>query len=160
MTSTTIDKCSICLKNFNSLQTYTLQCGHCFHTECQILWFRNGHSTCPTCRNTDNNGNLPRCFRRTNQTAFQIMSHRARRKDAPIPLKRAYEKYKKSLEKQKDITKKMKELRDSVGKYSTIQKQILSLKRKKWTAWRTSRRLHREISNLCEIITVFSTNQH
>jgi hypothetical protein len=88
------------------------------------------------------------------------MSHRARRKDAPIPLKRAYEKYKKSLEKQKDITKKMKELRDSVGKYSTIQKQILSLRRKKWTAWRTSRRLHREISNLCEIITVFSTNQH
>lgn len=37
MTSTTIDKCSICLENLNSQQTYTLQCGHCFHTECQIL---------------------------------------------------------------------------------------------------------------------------
>lgn len=160
MTSTTIDKCSICLEILNLQQTYTLQCGHCFHTECQIKWFRNGNSTCPTCRSSDNIGNLPRGIRRNNQTAFQIMSHRARRKDAPIPLKRAYEKYKKSLETQKDIVKKMKELRDSVGKYSTIQKQILSLRRKKWTALRTSRRLHREISNLCEIITVFSADQH
>ena len=160
MTTSLVDKCAICLENLNSQQTYTLQCGHCFHTECQILWFRNGNSTCPTCRSTENIGSLPQCFQRSNQTAFQIMSHRARRKDAPIPLKRAYEKYRKSLETQKDITKKMKELRDSDGKYSTIQKQLLCLRRKKWNTWRTSRRLHREISNLCEIITVFSGEHH
>lgn len=159
MPSTSIDTCSICLENLDSKQTYTLQCGHCFHTECQIQWFRNGHSTCPTCRSTDNNDSIPRGIRRSNQTAFQIMSHRARRKDAPIPLKRAYEKYRKSLETQKDIKKKMKELKDSVGKYSTIHKQMIYLRRKKWTVWRTSIRLHREISNLCEIITVYS-NEH
>ena len=151
------DICAICLDTLSSKQTFSLQCGHNFHTECQIMWFRNGRSTCPTCRSSHDNDTINHRIRRNNQTAFQIMSNRARRKDAPIPLKRAYEKYRKSLETQKDIKNKMRELTNSVGRYSDIKKQIRLLNKKKCKSWITSRRLYREISELCEIITVFSS---
>jgi DNA repair exonuclease SbcCD ATPase subunit len=150
------DKCAICLEDLSSQQTYTLQCGHCFHTKCQIIWFRNGHSTCPTCRNSHNDDSLPRRLR-INQTAFQIMSHRARKKDAPIPLKRAYEKYKEKNNQLKIIKNELKELKNSVGKYSDIQKNITLLQTKYRKTFWAIRRLHREISELCEIVTVFSS---
>jgi len=153
------NKCAICLENLNTKPNHTLPCGHCYHTECQITWFRNGNNSCPTCRSTNNVGTIPRNTLRRNQTAFQIMSQRARKKDAPLPLKRAYEKYRKAKETEKNITKEMKELKNSVGKYSDIDKQVKHLRRKKWTTWRISCRLHREISNLCEIITVFTNER-
>jgi len=148
-------KCAICLEDLDNQQTHKLPCGHTFHTTCQIIWFRNGNVTCPTCRSSNNIGSMPRNRLRRNQTAFQIMSQRARRNDAPLPLKRAYEKYKKAKDSETSLTKEITTLRNNTGKYSDIDKQIKALRRKKWSAWRIKLRLHREISNLCEVITVF-----
>ena len=40
--------CAICQEKCNS--EYKLECGHEFHTECLMSWFRSGQSTCPCCR--------------------------------------------------------------------------------------------------------------
>ena len=46
--------CPICLEDFGNgkkrKQTYTLPCGHKFHTECIVHAFRMSSSKCPVCR--------------------------------------------------------------------------------------------------------------
>ena len=45
------DMCSICWCNLNDQQIHKLECGHKFHTECIIKWFRYGtNKDCPYCR--------------------------------------------------------------------------------------------------------------
>ena len=49
--------CVICCtdEDFENENTSTtLECGHTFHTECIINWFRIGNSNCPICRNDPN----------------------------------------------------------------------------------------------------------
>ena len=42
--------CAICAKSMDNEETYTLtECGHTFHTECIINWFRNCNIVCPFC---------------------------------------------------------------------------------------------------------------
>lgn len=53
-------KCSICLepvRSLNSAQTKKLKCGHAFHMECILNWFKNAEA-CPTCRNSQHNDPL------------------------------------------------------------------------------------------------------
>tara|TARA_X000000950_G_scaffold285905_1_gene393161 strand:+ start:534 stop:1046 length:513 start_codon:yes stop_codon:yes gene_type:complete len=55
--STDDNICCICHESLNNnnnesekKNVYKLpECSHCYHTECIITWFRNGHSTCPLC---------------------------------------------------------------------------------------------------------------
>lgn len=146
-----MDTCVICLELLNTKPSYKLPCLHEFHTECQIEWFRRGNANCPTCRSNENTMGIRHC---KNQTAFQIMCQRARRNDAPVALKRAYEKYKKAQSREKEITKEITECRQKVGKFSDIDKELNILLRKRWNATTRARTLHREISSLCEILTV------
>ena len=52
--------CTICLENLNddnsNKPVYTLDdCGHSFHTDCIMSWFRSGKKTCPLCLNEGSN---------------------------------------------------------------------------------------------------------
>ena len=45
------DICAICHDNLSS-NIYTLpECGHNFHINCIMHWFRSNHKTCPLCNN-------------------------------------------------------------------------------------------------------------
>jgi hypothetical protein len=44
------EECAICYNKLDEGSAYKLECGHCFHTQCAITWFRSGHETCPLCR--------------------------------------------------------------------------------------------------------------
>lgn len=44
-------KCPICYCNCFFKST-TLSCGHVYHTECILSWFRSKKNTCPYCRDT------------------------------------------------------------------------------------------------------------
>lgn len=156
-----MDNCAICLEALETKQTHTLDCDHCFHTECQIEWFRRGQTTCPTCRSGDNTSNSKLAH---NRTAFQIMSNRARRADAPPELKRAYNSYRKYLTVLQQCVKdtnafKKKRVGDFANSDDTfvdLQKQYSLIRRKHWrTRWKVHR-LKREISCLCEVVTIFS----
>ena len=47
--------CVICLSeiDINKKNNYKLTCGHTFHTECIIDWFRSSNGHCPCCFNND-----------------------------------------------------------------------------------------------------------
>ena len=48
------ETCSICLGKIRGNE-YELRCGHKFHNECIISWFRQKKDTCPCCRDTGMN---------------------------------------------------------------------------------------------------------
>lgn len=151
--------CAICLDHLDNKQTFTLPCGHTFHTECQINWFLNGQKTCPNCRSCKTLGDLPVSKYSKNITAFQIMSYRARRKDAKPELKMIYKKYKVIQKNIKEYNLKIKALLKSTGKYCDIRNNIRKLKIKLWNYKNKNRKriIYRDLSNLCEIISVYST---
>ena len=53
MTNETQEACGICLADLNDCPAHKLECGHCFHTQCIIQWFRVSNvGECPQCRAT------------------------------------------------------------------------------------------------------------
>jgi hypothetical protein len=46
------EECMICKEELSCYPCYTLpECGHIYHTNCLVSWFRNGDSRCPYCGN-------------------------------------------------------------------------------------------------------------
>ena len=43
------EMCAVCLSNINENEGYKLECGHIFHTDCIVKWFRNSNGNCPCC---------------------------------------------------------------------------------------------------------------
>ena len=41
--------CAVYLSNINEKDNYKLECGHKFHTNCIVKWFRNSNGNCPCC---------------------------------------------------------------------------------------------------------------
>ena len=41
--------CAVCLSTINEKGSYKLECGHVFHTNCIVQWFRNSNGNCPCC---------------------------------------------------------------------------------------------------------------
>ena len=41
--------CAVCLSTINEKESYKLECGHVFHTNCIVQWFRNSNGNCPCC---------------------------------------------------------------------------------------------------------------
>ena len=48
------DACSICNDDLATRIAHALPCGHAFHVQCIIDWFRRGRSDCPLCRDDPN----------------------------------------------------------------------------------------------------------
>jgi len=76
-------RCTICLECRASRPTCTLRCGHTFHTNCAIDWFRSGNDGCPLCRS----GDYRRMDPATVHTRAKFLRAHARRKNAPETLK-------------------------------------------------------------------------
>lgn len=45
-----MENCPICIEPLNEGSPTVLSCGHTFHAECAVQWFRYNHSECPMCR--------------------------------------------------------------------------------------------------------------
>ena len=41
--------CAICISTITEKDKYELECGHRFHTNCIVEWFRNSNGNCPCC---------------------------------------------------------------------------------------------------------------
>ena len=48
------DVCPICLDKLEGKPTYKIQCGHTFHTDCIMKWFRSSSGNCPCCLDNPN----------------------------------------------------------------------------------------------------------
>lgn len=121
MTDDAAGECAICHES-RLTNVYTIpECGHSFHTNCIMTWFRVNH-TCPLCKDTGVNATMfsPR------ETRFyyrRAMSW-SRKRDAPAHLRADAAKVKDLKEKIKLHRKQYRTLKSSKGEYKVINKEI------------------------------------
>lgn len=65
---TDFDKCVICHENLIDNIYELPECGHKFHTNCIMHWFRTDHNTCPLCQN--NGINYQFAFKEANSASY------------------------------------------------------------------------------------------
>lgn len=108
--------CSICLDDLTKGSVFKLkECGHEFHTECIINWFRSS-SSCPTCRGEQSQEYQKIGF--TIKERLPIIKKIAKRKNAPKDLKKLIENLNKA-------SKKNKLLKKELIKYKLENKNII-----------------------------------
>ena len=87
--------CQICLENNNNDPFYTLpECGHSFHTNCIVQWFRSGYNNCPYCNNKgicDEELKDSHWYSISPQK-LKLFYNYSRRIDSPVELKKLFEK--------------------------------------------------------------------
>jgi hypothetical protein len=121
-----MSNCSICC---NTAQNtfHELPCGHAFHADCIIQWFRSGGPSCPLCRNEDAHDLNPFTVRQRAIYLRQV----SRAKDAPQNLKKIVNRLKKAEEKVKE---KRKVLVDFKKLHKKKLKTLSRLRSNKWRA--------------------------
>ncbi len=140
--------CCICHENLD--EKYTLpECGHKYHTNCIITWFRMGKNNCPLCNNKginslqqiDSNTNWSQ--RRTAYENYKKLRVISRKKDAPKNLKLSVNRLKKIEEKHKVIVQDLKKFKidkhiEMTGK--EVVDRFNKLRRKRWSLrWKIRR---------------------
>lgn len=108
--------CQICLEE-NNEPFYTLpECGHSFHTNCIVHWFRSGYNNCPYCNNKgigykelEDNKHY---WYYVNPQKLKLLYNFSRRKDSPPELKKLFEKKQTINTKIKDIKQEQKIFRN------------------------------------------------
>ena len=79
------ERCSICLADIETTDRYKLECGHHFHTQCIVQWFRScDEGPCPNCRAQEPH---QLTFGDAQKRAMYLRKY-ARRQNAPHDLKK------------------------------------------------------------------------
>lgn len=138
------DICSICYDELNNEST-TIECGHKYHTNCIIKWFRTGNHKCPLCNDTTIDTSNIKYF--TKITTIKEIQKLGRKKNCPINLKKLLNKIKKIKEQQKN---KNTQIRDFKKKYKEELKHFSKLKIQTWKFSRQIRELESKL--LAQII--------
>lgn len=115
-------QCAICQENIQS-SCHTLECGHKYHVDCIISWFRSGKKACPICRNEG-------CS--IENVNFAYIKNMITMQSCPPHLKDAYAEYKK-------ISRKLSKLEYRLKGYKKEHRRncifhIKRIKRKKQRA--------------------------
>ena len=137
------DICAICRDDISGFPTSSLpECGHTFHSECLITWFRsprdwyfsgkNCTGTCPLCRHTPS-----RIFsHQTLAGRVSLLRRLARKKNIHPTLKKTYirlrqveKTYKQSVKNFKNFSKENSEI---LSKLRKLRRETGSTRRKVW----------------------------
>ena len=130
--------CPICLSNMNEGDNiYKIECGHTFHIECIMKWFRSSKGQCPCCldnpftqKHTTTNlyiGTWNRLYVTERCSALRRYS---KKKESPDKLKEKFTKLKikenelKDLRNQKSGITKSNEYRNLIKKRQNIDKKL------------------------------------
>ena len=110
--------CAICQESLEYGHTHKLECGHEFHANCIVSWFRSGPKSCPICRD-ESNSNV------TNNMNY--LKRLTKMRSCPAFIKDALVDY-------DQIKKEIKELKHEVdlkvNSEGIIKDNVKSLKRK------------------------------
>jgi len=147
------DICTICHDTIQPtthgvLATYKLpECGHTFHTECAVNWFRQS-PRCPMCNDTGASHDPVFAPYLIVKSAYAGASTLARKKTASLELKRQYEKISKLNAAMKTLTATKTKIMGETGVYREIKKRYSATQRKLWS---TGRKLWREKKTLIQM---------
>jgi len=137
-------------KNINEEQCIMLpECGHCFHTNCIIAWFRTAQSNgkCPLCSSYGiNNKKTHESY--NNRAAFNLIERNIKRNEIPDWLKKEYEKYLLIKGKYNTISEQITNFNDLNQDITYIEgnKLLGILRRKKWDFWQKLHKKEKEIA--------------
>jgi len=137
-----MSNCSICCDTSQNT-FHELPCGHSFHGDCIIQWFRSGGPSCPLCRNEDGVANL-NPFTARQRAVYLRRASRAR--DAPKTLKTMVNALKKAEE---NLKKKRKEFTEFKKLHREKRKKEQRLRSNKWRA-------ERKVRTLCMRLGMYS----
>ena len=139
-------QCVICTESCEEHEnTFTLECGHQFHTGCIVSWFRTEGSSgsCPLCRQGGGTS--------LNSLGFQdalsrctFLRRRARSRNAPHTLKRAVDGIRRAEEQVARATTEYSAFRKRPDVKLVLKRQR-ELRNKKWTKWRLMTKRKREL---------------
>lgn len=121
-----MSNCSICCDSSQNT-FHELPCGHHFHADCIIQWFRSGGPTCPMCRDDSETTLNPFNVRQRSH----YLRRASRLKDAPKTLKSMVKSLKKAEE---NLKKKNKELSTFKTLHRVRRKVESRLRSNKWRA--------------------------
>lgn len=151
------DECSICYnKLLEDENVYMLpECGHCYHTDCIVAWFRMPISKgkCPLCVNKGSNVDEDLYTR--NLAKITLISRHINKKETPQWLKCEYNKYLNIKNKLENHMKEMsKFVKNSSYNYVEGVKMMTKMRRKRWTL-ETKLRVERRMLENIPIIPLF-----
>ena len=160
----TDDKCAICYESFESSessessqdQQYIIpECGHRFHTNCLMTWYRT-HRQCPLCRDTGIHDTS--MTELTGNNRLKLIKNICRRKNAPKLLQNIVRQRCDVDKKRKAIEKKIKEATHTkqLIVFAKQQKLIRKLRDQLWKHERTIRNYDIQLSSfkISEIVII------
>lgn len=100
-------ECTICLNAIGASNKYTSECGHIFHVNCIMNWYRTGHDTCPNCRSDEY---VSLRFADAMDRA-SCLRRQARKRKAPPRLKKAVLRLRKKEKKKRDAWREYNDFR-------------------------------------------------
>mgnify|MGYP006192750933 CR=1 FL=1 len=149
------EKCAICRTDLSGTPIYTLpECGHTFHVECAVLWFRSPRDpyihphnqqhrgvagTCPLCRSSPDK----QYHYNTRRARVRLLRRLMRKDNTPLALKKIFKKEKTIKEKEKQA---ILELRLFRKKHRSILLRQVALRHKRWRAMRRLIDIHNQIA--------------
>lgn len=132
--------CPICLSNMDDTNNiYRIECGHKFHTECIMKWFRSSKGQCPCCldnpfteKHITSNFYVGAWNRLYVTERCSALRKYSKKKESPDKLKDKFNKLKikenelKELKNQKSTIIKSEEYKDLNKKRQNIDKKLYS----------------------------------
>ena len=126
--TTIIMNCPICLDPLGEDNIHTLECGHNFHTDCIVKWFRGGSGDCPSCRDNPEVGVRMWDVRIRSTMVIRV----GNRKNAPPEIKRAVRSMKRTDKLRKeasaDLTAFKREHGATIKEYRRLRSRSYRLK--------------------------------
>lgn len=130
--------CAICLdtideNNDRSKYVYSLpECNCTFHADCIISWFRQGHNSCPNCRNT---GTINTERSNTGNRFFNQdikLAKRFARKNPDHEINKYIKRISTKEDQKKKLTTQKQEISNSIGVFKKLKSQMCTIQRKIW----------------------------
>lgn len=137
------EDCPICMETLDE-SVKELECGHKFHVDCAIKWFRSeqSHGRCPMCRNQSDNVKL-NYFSAVER--YKMVRRMARGKNAPKRLKNLVKKLQKKEQLAKESKKRRREF-ESADDIKVVKKKLRKLRSEVWRKNCAVRSVKRQIA--------------